>query len=96
MPVFDELPGLIYSPLCREYAQDGYLLEIQIYRLENRETWRLEVVNEQGTSVLWNEKFADDYEADEAFREKIYREGIEVFLDNEDLAGNLYVNVELH
>lgn len=77
-------PELIYSRLCRSYEQDGYLLDIKIYRLADQPTWKLEVVNEKGTSIVWKTRFAIDRHADEAFRYKLAREGLAVFLGDED------------
>lgn len=81
---FEGIPELIYSDLCQEVVKSGRLLEVQIYRLEDRSTWRLEVVNEQGTSTLWNKSFATELEALNAFREKLRVEGPIVFLDDSE------------
>ncbi|VWX54960.1 hypothetical protein NOVOSPHI9U_730005 [Novosphingobium sp. 9U] len=78
---FEGLPELIYSQLSHEVAQNGRLIEVQIYRLEDRPTWRLEVVNEQGTSTLWNRSFQTEGDALSAFRDKLKVEGFRVFLD---------------
>ena len=43
----------------------------------------LEVVNERGTSIVWDDPFASDRDADAAFRDTLAREGIEAFLDTE-------------
>lgn len=81
---FDGIPKLIHSDLCHEIVKSGRLLEVRIYRLEDRSTWRLEVVNEQGTSTLWNRSFPTDLEALHAFRRKLSSDGPIVFLDTDD------------
>lgn len=84
VPYFHREPKLVYSRLCRSYKQDGHLLDVQIYRLDDRPNWKLEVVNEAGTSIVWKKKFASERQANEAFYDKLMRDGIEVFLENDD------------
>jgi hypothetical protein len=81
---FQRTPELIYSPLCRSYEQDGHHLKIQIYRLADQPSWKLEVINEEGTSTVWKRRFAIDRHADEAFQFKLAREGLEVFLGDDE------------
>ena len=77
----DPEPELIDSPLSRSMEWDGVRLEIQIYRLANERGWYLEVVNERGTSIVWDDPFASDRDADAAFRATLAREGVKAFLD---------------
>lgn len=74
-------PELIESPLSRAMEWDGVRLEIHIYRLATERGWTLEVVNEFGTSIVWDERFATDRGAHAAFRDTLASEGIEAFLD---------------
>jgi hypothetical protein len=74
-------PELIDSPLSRSMEWDGVRLDIQIYRLATERGWTLEVINERGTSIVWDDLFASDRDADAAFRDTLAREGIEAFLD---------------
>jgi hypothetical protein len=60
---------------------DGVRLDIQIYRIATERGWTLEVVNERGTSTVWDDPFDTDRDADAAFRDTLAREGIEAFLD---------------
>jgi hypothetical protein len=55
-------------------------LDVQIYRLATERGWSLEVVNEAGTSIVWDDFFATDRDADAAFRDALAREGIDAFL----------------
>lgn len=58
---------------------------IDIYRYENQETWTLEVVDPDGTSHLWEQKFSNDEIALEtAFRE-IGTAGAEVFMRRDNV-----------
>lgn len=74
---FGPQPELIESPLCRSMEQAGVRLTINIARLATERGWSLEVVNEHGTSTVWD---PTDRDADAAFRDVLAQEGIEAFL----------------
>jgi len=74
-------PELIQSPLSQTITRDGYTLQVDIYRLEEETDWLLEVVNEEGTSHVWDDRFATDQAALDAVHEAIDEEGIAAFLD---------------
>lgn len=76
-------PDIIKSRLSRRFTWDGYTLQIEIYRLDDRPGWTLEVVNEEGTSIVWDDLFNTDRAAYDAFRETLDQEGIEAFLDDD-------------
>ncbi len=78
----DRDPNLITSSLSREVSRDGVAVRIEIYRLEDRPGWSLEVVNDKGTSTVWDELFETDDAADAAFQETIAAEGMIAFLDS--------------
>lgn len=61
--------------------RDGVRLEIKIYRLVTEHGWVLEIVNERGTSTVWDDLFPSDRDADAAFRDTLARESVGVFLD---------------
>jgi hypothetical protein len=70
-------PKLIQSALSRTIREDG--VRIDIYRLETTD-WSLEVVDETGTSTVWDDSFSTDQAAlDEALK-TIREEGIKTFL----------------
>lgn len=73
-------PELIESPLSRSIEQAGVRLTINIVRLATERGWSLEVLNEHGTSTVWDDLFAKDRDADAAFRNVLAKEGIEAFL----------------
>jgi hypothetical protein len=75
-------PNLITSSLSREVSRDGVGVRVEIYRLEDRPGWALEVVNDRGTSTVWDELFDTDDAADAAFREAVEAEGMAAFLDS--------------
>jgi len=74
-------PELIQSPLSQSITRDGHTLQVDIYRLEEETDWLLEVVNEDGTSHVWDDRFATDQAALDAVHEAIDEEGIAAFLD---------------
>lgn len=77
-------PEVINSRLSRTFTWDGYRLRVEIYRLDDRPGWTLEVINESGTSIVWDDQFATDRDADNAFRETLAKEGLAAFLDGDD------------
>lgn len=78
----DRDPNLITSGLSRSETREGITVRIEIYRLEDRPGWSLEVVNDRGTSTVWDDLFATDNDADAAFEKAIAEEGMKVFLDS--------------
>lgn len=74
-------PELIDSPLSRHITQDGVPLAINIVRITTEPGWSLEVVNANGTSIVWNNSFATDRDADAAFRKTLAEEGVQAFSD---------------
>ena len=78
----DRDPNLVTSSLSRDVCRDGVTVRIEIYRLEDRPGWSLEVVNDKGTSMAWDELFDTDDAADAAFRDTVAVEGMTTFLDS--------------
>jgi len=75
-------PKLIHSALSCTVQEDGRALRIEIYRLEATD-WSLEVVDEEGTSTVWDDLFPTDREAlDEALK-AIREEGFIAFTKTE-------------
>ena len=74
-------PNIVTSSLSRTVTVDGVTVEVNIYRLEHDPQWTLEVVNEIGTSTVWDAVFDTDEEANSAFQLTVDEEGMEAFLD---------------
>ena len=72
---------IIHSPLEQTYIAEGHSVQIQIYRSMNSQ-WVLEVVDETGTSTVWDDLFATDTQALAAALTAIQAEGIGNFIDN--------------
>ena len=78
----DRNPNIVTSGLSRTVSEGGLTVRVQIYRLEHEAEWVLEVVNEARTSIVWDDLFATDVEADAAFSKAVDEEGMRTFLDS--------------
>lgn len=76
-------PNLVYSNHGADIDIDGYRFEVQIFRAENEAEWLLEVIDEVGTSHVWDETFEDDREAFDAAVQTIEKEGVHDFIRGE-------------
>lgn len=74
-------PNIVNSGLSRTVTLQSATVEVMIYRLEHDPKWALEVVNEEGTSTVWDNLFDTDDEAFAAFQLTLDEEGIDAFLD---------------
>lgn len=77
-------PPIIDSPLSQTVTVDGITVRVAIFKLIEDEGWTLEVVNESGTSTVWEDPFPTDADAFEAFQRAVEVEGIETFLDDDE------------
>lgn len=73
-------PKIVLSPLSGKVTKDGITVDVQIYRLENGKEWCLEVVDEEGTSTVWEDLFPTDQLAHTEFRRVLDEEGIMAIL----------------
>lgn len=79
----DPEPELIESALNRSIERGGRRLKVNIVRLANERGWSLEVVNDHNTSIVWDDQFQTDRDADTAFKTALADEGFEAFLDKD-------------
>lgn len=77
----DRDPNIVHSGLSRTVTKDGVTVRVEIYRVEHDPKWALEVVNDQGTSIVWDDLFDTDDAAFAAFHTTVAEEGMEAFLD---------------
>lgn len=77
--MIDEIPNIITSKLSREFSRDGVAVDVDIYRLEDENHWTLEVVNDAGTSTLWDDQFPTDQAAYDEFLRTLATEGMTPF-----------------
>lgn len=73
-------PNLVLSSRNGRITRDGMTVELCIIRLEHSADWTLEVVNQKGTSIVWDDPFESDQAAFEEFERTIAEEGMEAFL----------------
>jgi uncharacterized protein len=76
-----EEPNLVISHLGGKFTKDHVSVEVHIVRMERDKEWTLEVVNSSGTSIVWDDFFASDYEAYEEFKKTAKEEGMQAFSD---------------
>lgn len=70
---------IILSPLTQTYSAEGHSINIEIYR-DHGSAWILEVVDEHGTSIVWDESFDTDKAALEAAFLAIEEKGLASFV----------------
>ncbi len=71
---------LVLSELCQTVSRDGTFVEIEIYRLEDGDTWTLEVVDETMASTVWDNKYPTEQAALYEAMRVINEEGIRTFM----------------
>ena len=84
MSQLDDEFTLIESKLSGFITQDGMTIEVCIYRSDAERTWLLDVVDEEGTSIVWDERFATEQAAMDEVRRTIEIEGMASFLSDPD------------
>lgn len=75
-------PNIITSGLSERITVEGHELSIEIYKLESEPNWSLEVVDEDGTSTVWEELFKTDQFAKNEILKTINEEGLSAFRDS--------------
>jgi hypothetical protein len=79
----DNDPEIESSPLSRSVTHDDIVVRVEIYREAGSDDgWLLEVVNQKGTSTVWDDLFATDVEAFAVFQKTLEAEGIDAFQDS--------------
>lgn len=74
-------PELVRSNFSGSLTRDAVTVRLEIYRLESDRQWVLEVVNQNGTSIVWDDLFDTDRAAYEAFEAAVAKDGMGTFLD---------------
>ncbi|THK35730.1 hypothetical protein EHS39_22985 [Ensifer sp. MPMI2T] len=71
-----------FSDFCGEFIDDDVMVTIGIYRPAGTNgDWTFEVVDQEGYSTIWDDRFATDRDAFEEFLATIKRDGIRSFLE---------------
>ena len=66
-------------------SKDNVTVEVIIVRLESESKWSLEVVNDAGTSIVWDNLFDSDEDAYAEFQRTVEEECMRAFLDNQNV-----------
>ena len=83
-------PVLENSSLEQRHTSKGQTVEIHIYKFVHEAEWVLEVVAADGTSTVWDDKFASDADALAEAKRAIAEDGIESFLADADSPNKLH------
>ena len=81
----ERIPNLVRSGLSGIVSKDNVTVEVIIVRLESESKWSLEVLNNAGTSIVWDDLFDSDEDAYAEFQQTVEEEGIRAFLDNQNV-----------
>ncbi len=73
-------PNLIISSASQNIVVDGVPFKVDICKLEGEDGWSLEVVTEDGTSIVWDDLFNDDQAAFQEALTTIGKEGPVAFV----------------
>jgi C4-type Zn-finger protein len=85
--MIDEAPEIEESPLSGIVTREGIAIRVEIYRLvEGDESWTLEVIDPEGGSTVWEDRFATDKEAYAEFYRTLETDGIKSFLEDSPTA----------
>ena len=83
--VENDEPNLVTSGKSQCVIIDGYPFSIEICRMENDETWTLEVVDVDGTSHVWDDVFLSDKDARNAAIRALETEGAVAFMRGDNV-----------
>ncbi len=73
---------LEFSPLSGRVTRHGVTVQVHIYRFAGTDDrWTLEVIDREDGSTVWDDDFASDVNAYEAFEQCVQREGIRTFTE---------------
>lgn len=78
----NDIPEIVYSPLCRTIEREGQSVDVEIYE-DGEGKWILEVMDIYGNSTVWSEHFKTDRDALEEVVKTIYSEGIDVLIGSD-------------
>ena len=81
----ERIPNLVHSDLSGIVSKDNVTVEVIIVRLESESNWSLEVLNNAGTSIVWDDLFDSDDDAYAEFQQTVEEEGMRAFLDNQNV-----------
>ncbi len=77
-------PNLVISSASQRVVVESVPFKVDIYKLEGDDGWSLEVVTEDGTSIVWDDLFDDDKTAFEEALATIKKEGPVAFVRGDE------------
>ena len=80
----DDDVEVIFSDLCADVEIDGHFLTVEIYKTDIESGWILEIVNEFGTSTVFDDPFIADGLAWQQFEKTLKEEGLAAFLTQKE------------
>ena len=75
-----DIPSIVSSDLSQSVMVEGRRFDIDIYRAEDEDFWTLEVINDEGTSFVWDDPCATDQAALNAALAAFEKEGATGFV----------------
>ena len=72
----ERIPNIVHSGLSGIVYKDDITVEVIIVRLESESKWSLEVLNNAGTSIVWDDLFDSDEDAYAEFQQTVEEEGM--------------------
>jgi hypothetical protein len=81
----DNDPNLVISSASQKVLVDGQPSSIEIFRLEHEELWTLEVIDRDGTSHVWDDRFASDMDARDRAIADLEAEGAAGFMRGDNV-----------
>ncbi|MDA0661491.1 MAG: hypothetical protein O3B08_01460 [Proteobacteria bacterium] len=78
-------PKIVHSGLSQRVTVEGHEFSIEIYRLEYEDVWALEVVDQKGTSTVWDDLFDTDQAALREVLKTIEEEGLAAFRESNNV-----------
>jgi uncharacterized protein len=78
-------PNIVNSGLSRRITVEGRFYQVEIYRLEDDTVWTLEVVDDEGTSTVWDEPFQSDADAFTEVTSAVERDGAAAFREHANI-----------
>lgn len=80
----DDDVEVIMSDLCADVEVDGHFLTVEIYKTDIDPGWILEVINEFGTSFVFDDPYIADGLAWQQFEKTMREEGLAAFLTKKE------------
>jgi hypothetical protein len=82
--MIEDDPEIEESPLSGIVSREGVSVRVEIYRLvEGDRSWTLEVIDPEGGSTVWDDRFATDQDAYDEFYRTLEVDGIRSFLEEQ-------------